>query len=145
MIRDRGVHYSKYTVGHIHVVEAGWSTFYKCENIGIVPYSSGFTVQTGFMLEIATLRTDTFIRLFSLCLKTGYRLLKISAGILVRSPILSTLPYDKDLRCPNGWICPYVPPISVALPYAQTPCRSNLSEHGQVSQLGSMLGKNTSN
>ena len=33
MIRDRGVHYSKYTVGHIHVVGAGWSTFYKCEKL----------------------------------------------------------------------------------------------------------------
>ena len=27
--------------------------------------------------------------------------------VSVRSPILSALPYDKDLRCPNSWIYPY--------------------------------------
>ena len=73
------------------------------------------------MLEIATLRIDTFLHLFGLCLRTGYRLLKIFIIILaigqyvalVRSPILSALPYDKDLRCPNGWTCPYAPLFSL--------------------------------
>ena len=121
MVRDCGVHYSKNTVGHIHVVKAGWSIFYKSENICTLPYSSGFTVRTGYMLEIATLRIDIFLRLFSLCLRTCYRLLKIIIIILairqrvalVRSPILSALPYDKDLRCPDGWICPYASPFSL--------------------------------
>ena len=58
------------------------------------------------MPEIATLRIDIFLRLFSLCLRTCYRLLKIIIIILairqrvalVRSPILSALPYDKGLH-----------------------------------------------
>ena len=74
------------------------------------PCKSGFTVRTGYMLEIPTLCIDIFLRLFSLCLRTGYRLFKIMVGILVRSPILSTLPDDKDLPFPNGWIRPYAPP-----------------------------------
>ena len=66
MVRDCGVHYSKYTVGHIHVVKVGWSTFDKSENIGTLPNSSGFIVRTGYMLKIATLHIDIFLRLCSL-------------------------------------------------------------------------------
>ena len=46
---------------------------------------------------------------FNFYLRTGLMLPKLF-GILVRSHILSALPYDKDLRCPNGWICPYIRP-----------------------------------
>ena len=96
MVRDCGVHCSKYTVGHIHVVKAGLSTFNKSENIGTLPYSSGFTVRAGYMLKIMII-----IHAIQQCVA------------LVRSPILSALPYDKDLRRPNGWIRPYAPPFSL--------------------------------
>ena len=80
------------------------------------------------MLEIATLRIDTFLHLFGLCLRTGYRLLKIIIIILVirqcvalmRCPILSALPYDKDLRCLKWLDMSVRPPIFVALPYADS-------------------------
>ena len=121
MVRNCGINYTKYTVRQIHVVRTGWSTFYKSEKNSTLPYSCGFTVRTGDMLEIAILRIDIFLRLFSLCLRTGYRLLQIIIIILairqcvalVRSPILSALPYDKDLRCPNGWMRPYAPPFTL--------------------------------
>ena len=77
MVRDCGVHYSKYTVGHIHVVKAGWSTFYKSENIGTLPSSSGFTVRTCYMLKVVII-----ILAIRQCVA------------LVHSPILSALPYD---------------------------------------------------
>ena len=96
MVRDCGVQYSKYTVGHIHVVKAGWSTFYKSDNIGTRPCSSGFTARTGCMLKMIII-----ILAIRQC------------AALVRSLILSALPYGKDLRCPNGWVCTYAPPFSL--------------------------------
>ena len=103
MVRDSGINYSKYTVDHVHVVQAGWSSFYKSENIGTLPYSSGFTVRTGYMLK-------KYI---------------ITLGIR-QCVALSAAPYDKDIRC--QWLDMSVrPPIFVALPFAQTPCWSNLS------------------
>ena len=38
--------------------------------------------RTGYMPEIATLRIDVFLRLFSLCVRTGCKLLKIFILIL---------------------------------------------------------------